>query len=47
MSTSRWRSLLTWFDNEAAVVHADGAPARGIDWPRMLPFVAMHLGASR
>lgn len=39
---SRGRSLLTWFDNEAVVV--DAGPARGIDWPRMLPFVAMHLG---
>ncbi len=41
---SRWHSLWTWFDNEAAVVHRDGVPARGIDWPRMLPFVALHLG---
>ena len=41
---SRWRSLLTWFDNDAAVVRAEDVPARGIDWPRMLPFVAMHLG---
>ncbi|MBA0922133.1 MAG: acyl-CoA desaturase [Nitrosospira sp.] len=41
---SRWRNLLTWFDNEAAVVNAAGVPARGIDWPRVLPFVAMHLG---
>ncbi len=40
----RWRSLLTWFDNEAVKVDAGDAPARGIDWPRMLPFVAMHLG---
>ena len=41
---SRWRTLLTWFDNDAAAVQADDVPARGIDWPRMLPFVAMHLG---
>ena len=41
---SRWRTLLTWFDNDAAVVQTDDVPARGIDWPRMLPFVAMHLG---
>ena len=41
---SRWRNLLTWFDTEAAVVNAAGVPARGIDWPRVLPFVAMHLG---
>jgi stearoyl-CoA desaturase (delta-9 desaturase) len=43
MRGSRWRSLLTWFDNEAAMVDAGDVP-RGIDWPRMVPFVALHLG---
>ena len=41
---SRWQSLLTWFDNDVALAAADGVPARGVDWPRMLPFVALHLG---
>jgi stearoyl-CoA desaturase (delta-9 desaturase) len=40
-----WAGILSWFDNERAVTEvasADGA--RHIDWPRLLPFVAMHLG---
>jgi stearoyl-CoA desaturase (delta-9 desaturase) len=42
---SRWAGILSWFDNERAVTEAAGADgARRIDWPRLLPFVAMHLG---
>ena len=40
---ARWSSVLRWFDNEGAVAVADGAPARGIDWTRLLPFVGLHL----
>jgi stearoyl-CoA desaturase (Delta-9 desaturase) len=40
----RWAGILSWFDNERLMVCADSAPARGIDWPRLLPFVALHLG---
>ena len=39
----RWSSVLRWFDNESPVVDAAGAPARGIDWTRLLPFVGLHL----
>ena len=42
-----WHSFLRWFDNEAApaplVDEADSARARQIDWPRVLPFIALHL----
>ena len=41
----RWAGILSWFDNERAVTEAASADgARHIDWPRLLPFVAMHLG---
>ncbi len=40
----RWASMLTWFDNERLVAAADDTTARGIDWPRLLPFVVLHLG---
>jgi stearoyl-CoA desaturase (delta-9 desaturase) len=40
----RWTTLLSWFDNERAAVAGDDLQARGIDWPRLLPFVALHLG---
>ncbi len=43
-AAGRWRNLLTWFDNEAAEVNTTDMPARGIDWPRLLPFAALHLG---
>ena len=42
---SHWAGILSWFDNERAVtVLADTDGARRIDWPRLLPFLAMHLG---
>ncbi len=42
----RWASILGWFDNEVTEVttaKAGNAPARRIDWTRLLPFVALHL----
>ena len=38
-----WKTLARWFDSEAAAGAADGADARQIDWPRVLPFIALHL----
>jgi stearoyl-CoA desaturase (delta-9 desaturase) len=40
-----WQSLARWFDNEAGGGHVDGADpqARQIDWPRVIPFIAVHL----
>jgi len=35
-------ALRVWFDNAAAAARAGSA--RGIDWPRVVPFIAMHLG---
>ena len=46
---ARWlQSLARWFDNEAgAVEHAATGPrAREIDWPRVLPFMALHLACA-
>jgi stearoyl-CoA desaturase (delta-9 desaturase) len=40
----RWASMRSWFDNERAVVAGGDMQAKGIDWPRLLPFVALHLG---
>ena len=40
----RWAGILNWFDNEAPVQQPTDAPPRGIDWARVLPFVALHLG---
>ena len=39
-------SIACWFDNEAgAAPLADAAlQARRIDWPRVVPFIALHLG---
>ena len=43
--TRHWVGILSWFDNERAVTDVTGLKgARRIDWPRLLPFVAMHLG---
>ena len=40
-NTTRWASVARWFDNEA---HAqDAAASRGIDWARVIPFIALHL----
>ena len=41
----RWIGVLSWFDNERLVSDESDVCARGIDWPRLLPFVALHLGA--
>ena len=40
-----WQSLARWFDNEAGAVEgAEAGPrARQVDWPRVLPFIALHL----
>ena len=40
----RWAGILSWFDNERLAAEPDSTVARGIDWPRLLPFVALHLG---
>ena len=39
---SRWASIVSWFDNEAHPQPAAGD--KGIDWARVLPFIALHLG---
>jgi len=40
-----WQSLARWFDNEAGEAHLaeSGALSRQIDWPRVVPFIALHL----
>ncbi len=40
----RWASILAWFDNEATQTVAGDVSGRRIDWTRLLPFVALHLG---
>ena len=44
--TRAWRSMVCWFDNDAAAVAGADAAANGrrIDWPRVAPFIALHLG---
>jgi stearoyl-CoA desaturase (delta-9 desaturase) len=37
-------TLASWFDAYAVDPAAAVADPRGIDWPRVLPFVALHLG---
>jgi stearoyl-CoA desaturase (delta-9 desaturase) len=41
-----WKDLARWFDNEAlaAPVAVTGCDRRQIDWPRVIPFIALHLG---
>ena len=39
---SRWASIMSWFDNEAHPQPVAGD--KGIDWARVLPFIALHLG---
>ena len=40
-----WRILVNWFDNDAVAAQtAANAPAHQIDWVRVLPFLALHLG---
>src|SRR5678815_5524315 len=41
-----WRlSLRRWVDNGESTAHGMGeaAPGRRIDWPRVIPFIGMHL----
>jgi stearoyl-CoA desaturase (delta-9 desaturase) len=39
-----WHDVARWFDNEAgADAITDGGRERRIDWPRVVPFIAMHL----
>jgi stearoyl-CoA desaturase (delta-9 desaturase) len=37
-------ALRRWVDSGAAEAGAEGDDARRIDWPRVVPFVAVHLG---
>ena len=39
----RWKRIAGWFDNEAAIAAAAVVPHR-IDWTRLLPFIAIHVG---
>ena len=41
-----WQDLARWFDNGpvAAPPAAAGPDRRCIDWPRLIPFIALHLG---
>ena len=39
----RLAGIRRWFDNEAPVAVHGEAP-RGIDWPQLLPFIALHVG---
>lgn len=44
-TTSRpWIALRRWFDNAAGASADSAAGSRRIDWLRVLPFVAIHLG---
>jgi stearoyl-CoA desaturase (Delta-9 desaturase) len=38
------RSLLLWFDNSAAAAEDAPATDHRIDWLRLIPFIAIHLG---
>jgi stearoyl-CoA desaturase (delta-9 desaturase) len=45
MSEGRMASALRrWFDSAAGQEPAQAGPDRRIDWPRVVPFVLMHLG---
>jgi stearoyl-CoA desaturase (delta-9 desaturase) len=37
-------ALRRWVDSGAAIASADDPAGHGIDWPRVVPFVAVHLG---
>jgi stearoyl-CoA desaturase (delta-9 desaturase) len=37
-------ALRRWVDSSADASRVDGADVRGIDWPRVLPFVLVHAG---
>jgi stearoyl-CoA desaturase (Delta-9 desaturase) len=46
-SLGLWNSVAAWFDNEAtaaATAEAATIAPHRIDWTRLLPFIAMHLG---
>ena len=45
-SAAWWQDLARWFDNgSAAAPLAAAAPdRRRIDWPRLIPFITLHLG---
>ena len=44
MSSSLGLALRRWVDSSAAVDRPQDGDARGIDWPRVVPFVLIHLG---
>ena len=39
-----WNTVTSWLDNAAAERRADIYHPRRIDWPRLLPFLGLHLG---
>lgn len=45
--TSTWvaTALRRWVDSQAAAqASVEAVPARGVDWPRVLPFILLHAG---
>ena len=44
MSSSLAVALRRWVDSSAAANRPEDGDARGIDWPRVVPFVLIHLG---
>jgi stearoyl-CoA desaturase (delta-9 desaturase) len=44
----KWQCLARWFDNDAGAGDYSGAAAsaRRIDWPRVVPFLALHLACA-
>ena len=44
VSSSLAVALRRWVDSSAAADRPEDGDARGIDWPRVVPFVPMHLG---
>ena len=40
-----WQCLVRWFDNDAGKAGCSGSATsdRRIDWPRVVPFLALHL----
>jgi stearoyl-CoA desaturase (delta-9 desaturase) len=45
MTTGRLAlALRRWVDSRAATERSDDPQGRGVDWPRVVPFVAVHLG---
>ncbi|MFN0038517.1 MAG: acyl-CoA desaturase [Burkholderiales bacterium] len=39
-----WNTVTSWLDNAAAERRAEVDHPRRIDWPRLLPFLGLHLG---